>query len=55
MKIRPGILLGEVVMALGIILAMVWGYKEVALVLAGGLCTLLPKLIESEEVSDRNM
>jgi len=53
MKIRPGILLGELVMALGIVLAMMWDFQEVALVLAGGLCSLLPKLIDSEEITER--
>ena len=53
MKIRPGILLGELVMGTGIALAMIWGFEQVSLVLAGGLCTLLPKLIESEEVTSK--
>lgn len=53
MKIRLGILLGELVMGAGIALAMLWGFEQVALVLAGGLCTLLPKLVESEEATNK--
>lgn len=53
MRIRPGILLGEVAMAIGIVLAMLWDFQEVALVLAGGLCSLLPKLVDSEEITER--
>ena len=48
-KVRPGILLGEMVIAAGIVTAMMFNFEKVALVLAGGLCTLLPKLVESEE------
>jgi len=52
MKIRPGILFGEFVILAGMILAMYIGFQEVALVLAGGICSLLPKLVESEEKTD---
>jgi len=54
MKIRLGILFGEFVIMAGMILAMYLSFEEVALVLAGGICALLPKLIESEEKTDLN-
>ncbi len=52
MKVRLGILFGEFVILVGMVVAMSWGFKEVALVLAGGLCALLPKLVDSEEKTD---
>jgi len=54
MKIRPGILFGEFVILAGMILAMYLNFQEVALVLAGGICALLPKILESEEKTDIN-
>ncbi len=54
MRIRPGILFGEFVILAGMLIAMYLNFQEVALVLAGGICALLPKILESEEKTDLN-
>jgi|26BtaG_2_1085354.scaffolds.fasta_scaffold02775_4 hypothetical protein len=54
MRIRLGILFGEFVILAGMALAMYLNFEEIALVLAGGICALLPKILESEEKTDLN-
>lgn len=54
MKIRPAVLLGEFTLFLLAGFALWMGYENIAAVCAGGICALLPKLVDSEEVSDRN-
>ena len=48
-KIRPAILLGELLLGLITYSAMVMDVEEVALVAVGAIAALLPKIIESEE------
>lgn len=48
-KVRPAILLGEVVLGIVSWAAMNFGYPEIAGVAVGGICATLPKLVESEE------
>jgi len=49
-KIRPAILLGEIVLGLIAYFAMVYGFETVAGAAVGGICATLPKLVESEEL-----
>ena len=51
-KIRPGILLGEIVLGTVAIWVACLGYPEIAGVAVGGICATLPKLVESEEKGD---
>jgi len=51
MKIRPAILLGELVLTFIAWQAMVYGFEPIAGVAVGGICATLPKLVESEEKS----
>lgn len=48
-KIRPAILLGELVLGLVAYFALVLGFETVAGAAVGGICATLPKLVESEE------
>jgi len=48
-KIRPAILLGEIILGLVAGLALYLGYNEVATAAVAGICATLPKLVESEE------
>ena len=54
MRIRPAVLLGELLLGIIVALAMLWGFKEVALAGVVGICSLLPKLVDSEEKTDIN-
>ena len=53
-KIRPAILLGELVLGVVALGALYLGYDTVAGAAVGGICATLPKLVESEEVSVRD-
>ena len=48
-KIRPAILLGEIILGLIAGLSVYLGALEIAGVAVGGICATLPKLVESEE------
>ena len=48
-KIRPAILLGELVLGAVAYFALVLGFETVAGAAVGGICATLPKLVESEE------
>lgn len=48
-KIRPAILLGELVLGVVAVIAMYYGFEPIAGVAVGGICATLPKLVESEE------
>jgi len=48
-KIRPAILLGELVLGAVAYVALVMGFETVAGAAVGGICATLPKLVESEE------
>lgn len=48
-KIRPAILLGEIALGLIAYAAMTFGFETVAGAAVGGICAILPKLVESEE------
>jgi hypothetical protein len=48
-KIRPGILLGELVLAGVAVVALCFDAVEIAGVATGGICAVLPKLVDSEE------
>ena len=48
-KIRPAILLGELALTAIAIVAMMFGFTEIAGVAVGGICATLPKLVDSEE------
>jgi len=52
-KIRPAIWLGIVALSLIAYFAMQFNLPEIAGVAVGGICATLPKLVESEEVSER--
>ena len=49
LKIRPAILLGEAVLSIIAIVAMLNSYETVAAACVGAIAAILPKLIESEE------
>ena len=51
-KIRPSILLGEAVLAAVGIVALVYGYVEVATAAVTGIAATIHKLVESEEKHD---
>jgi len=48
-KVRPAILLGEMVLGAIAYFALVLGFETVAGAAVGGICATLPKLVESEE------
>ena len=52
MKIRPAVLLGEILLGTVAVMAMLLGMEPIAGVAVGGICALLPKLVESEEKTD---
>ena len=52
-KIRPAILLGELVLGGIAVVAILFEAKDIAGVAAGGICATLPKLVESEEKSGK--
>lgn len=54
MRIRPAVLLGEIILGTICALAMYLNYKEVAVAAVVGICALLPKLVDSEEKTDVN-
>ena len=54
MKIRPAVLLGEVMLGCIAGVGMYLGFENIAAVAVGGICALLPKLVDSEETSDKN-
>ena len=51
-KIRPAVLLGEIVLATVACMAMVYNFEQVAIAATVGIASLLPKLVESEEKTD---
>ena len=54
MKIRPAVLLGEIILGVICALAMYLNFKEVAVAAIVGITALLPKLVDSEEKTDLN-
>jgi len=48
-KVRPAILLGELVLGAVACVALVLGFETVAVAAVAGICATLPKLVESEE------
>ena len=48
-KIRPAILLGELVLGIVACIALYLGIETVAGVAVGGICATLSKFVESEE------
>lgn len=48
-KLRPAILLGEIVLMVVAIVAMVSSYESIAAGCVGAIAATLPKLVESEE------
>ena len=49
MKIRPAVLLGELGLTIITCLAMVYGFKEVAIAAVTAIAATMHKLVESEE------
>ena len=52
MRIRLGILLGEFVLGGIAAFALYLGFDTVAGAAVGGICAVLPKLVDSEEKTD---
>lgn len=52
MRIRPAVLLGELMLGVIVVVAMMLGFKEIALAAVVGITALLPKLVDSEEKTD---
>jgi len=48
-RIRPAVLLGEIVLTIVACVAMLLGIEQVALVAATGIVATMHKLVESEE------
>jgi len=48
MKIRPAVLLGEIILGIVSVLGMAWGYEQVSSAAVVGIVALLPKLVETE-------
>ena len=53
-KPRWAVLEGIAVLTAIALLAMFWGFEPIAGVATGGICALLPKLVESEEKTASN-
>ena len=54
MRIRLGILLGEFMLGTIAGVAMWLGYEPVAAAAVGGICAVLPKLVDSEEKTENS-
>ena len=46
---RPSIFLGIIVLGIVCWICLLYGATEIAGVAVGGICTILPKILESEE------
>ena len=52
-KVRPAILLGEIVLGVALVVSIMHAQTEIAMGCVVGIAAVLPKLVESEEVGEK--